>query len=218
MIDAMRQALEALENHSGNYKLSKTECVRHNAAVESLRQAIAEAEKESALQEISDIGQALDGLAETSWEIEQEPVAWWNGQGYNFGADDEDFVYPETRQNHIKAGSHGYFWSIPLYTTPNMSTKPENIDTSAERVHEIDKSIHKTPDDLLRQSEREGWRYAKECEAEVKRLTDLNRQLVAAAKELGAADDVHEWDDAWAKMAKLMRQGEQNATSSQDGR
>jgi hypothetical protein len=75
-----------------------------------------------------------------------------------------------------------------------------------------------TPDDLLRQSEREGWRYAKECEAEIKRLTDLNRQLVAAAKELGAADDVHEWDDAWAKMAKLMRQGEINATSSQDGR
>ena len=69
-----------------------------------------------------------------------------------------------------------------------------------------------TPDDLLRQSEREGWRYAKECEAEVKRLTDLNRQLVAAAKELGAADDVHEWDDAWAKMAKLMRQGEINVT------
>jgi hypothetical protein len=55
-------------------------------------------------------------------------------------------------------------------------------------------------------------------QAEIKRLTDLNRQLVAAAKELGAADDVHEWDDAWAKMAKLMRQGEINATSSQDGR
>jgi hypothetical protein len=52
---------------------------------------------------------------------------------------------------------------------------------------------------------------------EIKRLSDLNRQLVAAAKELGAADDVAEWDDAWAKMAKLMRQGEINATSSQDG-
>jgi hypothetical protein len=51
---------------------------------------------------------------------------------------------------------------------------------------------------------------------EIKRLTDLNRQLVAAAKELGAADDVHEWDDAWSKMAKLMRQGEVNATSRQN--
>jgi hypothetical protein len=51
---------------------------------------------------------------------------------------------------------------------------------------------------------------------EIKRLTDLNRQLVVTAKELGAADDVHEWDDAWAKMAKLMRQEEINATSRQN--
>jgi hypothetical protein len=61
---------------------------------------------------------ALDGLAETSREIEQEPVVWWNGQGYNFGADDEDFIYPATRQNHIKAGSPADYWSIPLYTAP----------------------------------------------------------------------------------------------------
>jgi hypothetical protein len=47
---------------------------------------------------------------------------------------------------------------------------------------------------------------------EIRRLTELNRQLVAAARELGAANDVHEWDDAWAKMAKLMRQGEINVT------
>ena len=33
-----------------------------------------------------------------------------------------------------------------------------------------------TPDDLLRQSEREGWRYAKECEAEVKRLRQALKQ------------------------------------------
>jgi hypothetical protein len=51
---------------------------------------------------------------------------------------------------------------------------------------------------------------------EIKRLTDLNRQLVAAARELGAADDVAAWDDAWSKMAKLMRQGEVNATSRQN--
>jgi hypothetical protein len=46
MIDVMKQALEALENHSGNYKLSKIECVHHNAAVETLRQAIEQAEKQ----------------------------------------------------------------------------------------------------------------------------------------------------------------------------
>lgn len=30
-----------------------------------------------------------------------------------------------------------------------------------------------TSDDLLRQSEREGWRFAKECEAEIRRLKEL---------------------------------------------
>ena len=90
--------------------------------------------------------------------------------------------------------------AIGQWNTSDMAYRPNGL------------SIEETPGDLLRQSEREGWRYAKECEAEVKRLTDLNRQLVAAAKELGAADDVHEWDNAWAKMAKLMRQGEQNVT------
>jgi hypothetical protein len=33
-------------------------------------------------------------------------------------------------------------------------------------------SVEQTPYDLLRQSEREGWRYAKECEAEIKRLKE----------------------------------------------
>lgn len=51
---------------------------------------------------------------------------------------------------------------------------------------------------------------------EIKRLTDINRQLVAAARELGAADDVAEWDDAWSKIAKLMREGEVNAPSRQN--
>ena len=34
-----------------------------------------------------------------------------------------------------------------------------------------------TPDDLLRQSEQEGWRWAKECEAEVKRLKELAKPV-----------------------------------------
>ena len=41
---------------------------------------------------------------------------------------------------------------------------------------------------------------------EIKRLTDLNRQLVDAAKALGAADDVAEWDNAWSKIAKLFKE------------
>jgi hypothetical protein len=41
---------------------------------------------------------------------------------------------------------------------------------------------------------------------EIKRLTDLNQRLVATAKELGAAYDAHEWDDAWGKMCKIMKE------------
>ena len=41
---------------------------------------------------------------------------------------------------------------------------------------------------------------------EIKRLSDLNNRLVDAAKELGAANDVAEWDDAWGKMCKLMKE------------
>jgi hypothetical protein len=41
---------------------------------------------------------------------------------------------------------------------------------------------------------------------EIKRLTDLNKRLVAAAKALGAADDVGEWDEAWSKIAKLFKE------------
>jgi hypothetical protein len=41
---------------------------------------------------------------------------------------------------------------------------------------------------------------------EIKRLTDLNQRLVATAKELGYANDVHEWDDAWSKMCKIMKE------------
>ena len=41
---------------------------------------------------------------------------------------------------------------------------------------------------------------------EIKRLTDLNQRLVKVAKELGYADDTHEWDDAWSKMCKLFKE------------
>jgi len=41
---------------------------------------------------------------------------------------------------------------------------------------------------------------------EIKRLTEINQRLVAAAKKLGYADDVHEWDDAWSKMCKIMKE------------
>jgi coenzyme F420-reducing hydrogenase delta subunit len=65
----------------------------------------------------------------------------------------------------------------------DMYTKQQNLDISEKRVHETDISIH-----------------------ELERLKDLNRRLVATAKELGYADDIHEWDEAWSKMCKLMKE------------
>ena len=42
-------------------------------------------------------------------------LADWNNAGYEYGASDEDFIYPELRQHHIQAGSHADYWNIPLY-------------------------------------------------------------------------------------------------------
>ena len=41
---------------------------------------------------------------------------------------------------------------------------------------------------------------------EINRLKDINRQLVAAAKELMEAPDVAEWDDAHSKLAKIIKE------------
>ena len=41
---------------------------------------------------------------------------------------------------------------------------------------------------------------------EIKRLSDLNIRLVAAARELIAAPDVAEWDDACSKLAKIIKE------------
>jgi hypothetical protein len=56
MIDAMKQALEALEYHQDQTRpIHKTQ-----ETIAALRQAIEQAEKESTLQEISDIGQEIE--------------------------------------------------------------------------------------------------------------------------------------------------------------
>jgi hypothetical protein len=39
---------------------------------------------------------------------------------------------------------------------------------------------------------------------EIRRLTELNRLLIALAQELMAAPDVAEWDDACSKLAKVI--------------
>jgi hypothetical protein len=77
---------------------------------------------------------------------EHEPVAWLSTNTKRGGISCLVFKYSEA----VQFGDE----ILPLYTHAPPS-KPE------------------TPDDLLRQSEKEGWRYAKECEAEVMRLKAL---------------------------------------------
>jgi uncharacterized UPF0160 family protein len=125
MIDAMRAALKELED--------VLECINQDKipfdgddfheTLRTLRQAIAEAEKESTLQEISDIGQEI------------EP---W---------DTSDMA-------HRSGGL--------------------SVEQALDGLAETSREIEQTPDHLLRQSEREGWRYAKECESEIKRLKELS--------------------------------------------
>jgi hypothetical protein len=91
------------------------------------------------------------------------------------------------------------------------------LDGLAETSREIDRPVKsytggepqyatETPDDLLRQSEREGWRWARECEAEVVRVTDINQRLMAGAQELRDAQDAAEFDAAWSKLFKLFKE------------
>lgn len=65
-------------------------------------------------------------------------------------------------------------WHARTFITSKERMSPTGVDLYDELLYEIWDELVKseTPDKLLRQSEREGWSYAKECEDEVKRLTE----------------------------------------------
>lgn len=46
MKEAMKQALDALENHAGNYKLDDAGCDRHEKAIKALEEALAKQEQD----------------------------------------------------------------------------------------------------------------------------------------------------------------------------
>jgi hypothetical protein len=92
-------------------------------------------------------------------EIEQKPVAWMVRDSI------DGSWYPcafENPAGTIKGESK------PLYTAPPKRERPVKSYTGGMPQYATE-----TPDDILRQSEREGWRYAKECESEIKRLKEL---------------------------------------------
>jgi len=102
MIEAMKQALEALED-VGVLTDREWQAVHKNKANE-LRQAI----RERALYEVQRLGQ----------EIEQEPVAWrtFDGEGgydYRSYEDNESYADEWDKRNPNHKG-----WVDKLYTTP----------------------------------------------------------------------------------------------------
>ena len=111
MIDAMRAALKELED--------VLECINQDKmpfdgddfheTLRTLRQAIAEAEKDRTLQEISDIEQwDTSDMAHRSGglSVEQEPVAWMTNS--------EQDVTAEFLFSHVQTPMH----KIPLYAAP----------------------------------------------------------------------------------------------------
>jgi hypothetical protein len=143
--------------------------------------------KEATLQEMSDIGREIEKSTNSTKTVSesnfgyglQEPVAWMYKDGTT------------TADPNRADGT----WT-PLYTAPPKQEQEIFIgtDLTADGMHLVirrgNEIIHsqfyeapkrefvgltdeQTPDDILRQSEREGWRYAKECEAEIKRLKEL---------------------------------------------
>jgi hypothetical protein len=131
-----------------------------------------------------------------------------------YDVDDDDDVYAPASGRYGLDPRLEHFAQLVAehtlqYKCRNVSTKSQNVYTSAERVHEIDKSIHQHGFD--RTASHMAGAYVDTADqnsvvGEIDRLKDLNQRLVATAKELGAADDAHEWDDAWGKMCKLMKE------------
>jgi hypothetical protein len=129
MIEAMKQALEALEwivrvnAMDYEYKQKAAE------PITALRQAIEQAEKESTLQEITDIGQwDTSDMAHRSggMSVEQEPVAW---------VSDADFVEGQ----FVEGRARRVWWECntgvgqPLYTA---LPKREWVSLTDDEVHE----------------------------------------------------------------------------------
>jgi hypothetical protein len=68
--EAMTLALEALRNHSGNYKLSKAECVKYNAVEKALEEALAKQEQGEPVATIRTWRKGGDQHAELwEWEL-----------------------------------------------------------------------------------------------------------------------------------------------------
>lgn len=79
---------------------------------------------------------------------------------------------------HIETGNTLYYPSVEAAVRDGFCSAHISSVIAGRRKHHkgfvfIEAAPPSKPDDVLRQSEQEGWRWAKECEAEVKRLRTL---------------------------------------------
>jgi hypothetical protein len=134
-IEAMKQAVEAFE-HIKKYvtddgAMPENWDAYHEKeyfALEALRQAIEQAEKQEKLcKYCGGMGRVV---CNGRCMPEQEPVAWIK-------------VWDEKEKKHVLMN---YYITPPPKREVDMSTKPENNDTSEECVHETDKSVHDDDD------------------------------------------------------------------------
>jgi len=75
--EVMQQALEALENHEGNYKLGNAGCDRQEAAITAIKEALAQSEQEEQQQENPTL---------IEWKEKGEEIMAQAGIGFHLGA------------------------------------------------------------------------------------------------------------------------------------
>jgi hypothetical protein len=172
-IEAMKKALEALKDANALFNVEASSAA-YKEAVTALRQAIKEA--------------ALKGLSQTSREIEDIPCKDHPDAPHGFLRDEshssgryvceceawepDDMAH---RSGGLSVEQEPVAWCTDDYATDKSATtySKEMAERWVEKGWSVTALYTAIPDDLLRQSEREGWRWAKECEAEVKRLREL---------------------------------------------
>lgn len=117
--NAARQALEALENHPGNYKLSKAECVKYNAVEAALREALAEqqaAEPNAVLVEgFSQVAlRKLNDLREKGYAINGVSIATISEAG-------------ETNRGAVTTGGMVLWWPAQQATGPMTTVRSDAV-------------------------------------------------------------------------------------------
>ena len=125
MKEALKLALEALENHSGNYKLSDAECVKHDSAITAIKEALAQDSKRPIESDyISQVAytRALEAYCDGLAEPEQEPVAITTGV---YGG---RFTYVTNKPHVILPDGMG------LYAAPQRPSRSDMTWVEVEQV------------------------------------------------------------------------------------